>query len=118
MKERGIISSFQKEGENNKVGEIISLFLLDEQRELKVKINGMDIDEQNIKWRIAYMPLDNIYKDYEVEWIIIKINDNQTMVIINNIYNEQIDGMTMKKLTDRKKNLFKILDEEFRKRYP
>ena len=118
MKEKGVISSITRVGEKNKVGEIISLILLDEQKEVKVKINEIDLDEQNIKWRITYIPLDDNYKDYLVEWAIIKINDKKTMVIINNIYNEQIDGMTMNKLTDTKKNLFKIIDEEFIKRYP
>ena len=118
MKEKGVISSIKRVGEKNKVGEIISLILLDEQRELKIKINEIDLDEQNIKWRITYIPLDDNYKDYLVEWAIIKINDKKTLLIINNIYNEQIDGMTMSKLTDTKKNLFKIIDEELIKRYP
>jgi hypothetical protein len=92
MKEKGVISSIKRVGEKNKVGEIISLILLDEQRELKIKINEIDLDEQNIKWRITYIPLDDNYKDYLVEWAIIKINDKKTLLIINNIYNEQIDG--------------------------
>lgn len=117
MKEKGVISSLTRVGEKNKVGEIVSLILLDEQKELKIKINEIDLDEQNIKWRITYIPLDDNYKDYLVEWVIIKINDQKTMVYINNIYNEQIDGMTMNKLTDTKKNLFKIMDEELIKRY-
>ena len=118
MKERGYISSITREGEKNKEGEIISLILLDEQREIKIKVKENKINEQNLKWIISYMPLDYFYKDYLVEWTIIKVNDNQTLVTVNNLYFEQIEPSIMKKLTEQKKNIFQIMEEELRKRYP
>ncbi len=118
MKERGFISNLTREGEKNKEGEIISLMLLNEQREIKIKINEIKINENNLKWIISYMPLDYFYKDYLVEWTIIKITEDQTLVTVNNLYFEQIEPSIMKKLTEQKKNVFHIMEEELRKRYP
>ena len=115
MKERGILSSEIRVGEKNKEGEIISLILLEEQREIKVKIHEINIDENNYKWKISYMPLDYFYKDYLVEWTIIKLNENQTLLIINNLYYEQIEPAIKKKLTESKKHVFQVMEEELRK---
>ena len=117
MKERGVISSITREGERNKEGEIISLIHLEEQREIKIKINEIKVDENDYKWKFSYMPLDFFYKDYLIEWNIIKINDNETLVIINNLYYEQIEPEIKKKLTNTKHNLFLIIEEELRKKY-
>ena len=117
MKDRGVISSITREGEKNKEGEIISLIHLEEQREIKIKINEIKVDENDYKWKLSYMPLDFFYKDYLVEWNIIKINDNETLVAINNIYYEQIEPEIKKKLSNTKQNLFLIMEEELRKQY-
>ena len=117
MKDRGVISSISREGDKNKEGEIISLFHLEEQREIKIKINEIKVDENDFKWKISYMPLDFFYKDYLVEWNIIKINDNETLVAINNIYYEQIEPEIKKKLSNTKHHLFLIMEEELRKKY-
>ena len=116
MKERGVISSAIRNGQKNKEGEIISLILLKEQKELKIKINEISVDEKELKWLISYMPLDFFYKDYLVEWTIIKIDDNKTMVAINNLYYEQIEPLIKKKLTETKRHLFQVIEEELRKR--
>ena len=80
--------------------------LLNEQREIKIKINEIKINENNLKWIISYMPLDYFYKDYLVEWTIIKITEDQTLVTVNNLYFEQIEPSIMKKLTKQKKMFF------------
>jgi hypothetical protein len=116
MKERGVISSAIRNGQKNKEGEIISLILLKEQKEIKIKINEISVDEKEQKWLISYMPLDFFYKDYLVEWTIIKIDDNKTMVAINNLYYEQIEPLIKKKLTETKRHLFQVIEEELRKR--
>jgi hypothetical protein len=118
LKEKGyIISSITRYGEKNKEGEIISTILLNEQREIKVRLNKISIDEKDIKWNINYMPLDISYQDYLLEFSIIKVSDNQTLLGINNIYYEQIEPSVMKRLTEKKKHLFSIIDEELKQRY-
>ena len=116
--ERGAISSIIREGDKNKEGEIIRTILLKEQREIKVKINEININENEYKWKLSYMPLDFYYKDYLMEWNIIKINENQTLLAINNLYYEQIEPAIKKQLTERKKKLFQVMEEELRKKYP
>ena len=118
MKEKGYISSVTRYGEKNKEGEVISTILLNEQREIKMRLNKISLDENDIKWYISYMPLDISYKDYLLEFSIIKVSDKQTLVGINNIYYEQIEPSVMKNLTEKKKNLFSIFEEELRQRYP
>ena len=117
MKERGVISAAISEGKNQE-GEIITFILLKEQRELKIKINEAHIDDKELKWVVSYMPLDFFYKDYLVEWTIIKIEENKTMVAINNLYYEQIEPSIKKKLTETKINLFQVIEEELRKKFP
>lgn len=117
MKERGVISAAISEGKNQE-GEIITFILLKEQRELKIKINEVHIDDKELKWVVSYMPLDFFYKDYLVEWTIIKIEENKTMVAINNLYYEQIEPSIKKKLTETKINLFQVIEEELRKKFP
>ena len=116
--EKGLVSSIIREGEKDKEGEIIRTILLEEQREIKLKLNEINIDEKEYKWKISYMPLDFNYKDYLIEWNIIKINDNQILLAINNLYYELIEPSIKKELTEKKKKLFQIMEEELRKKYP
>ena len=118
MKDRGVISSITREGERYKEGEIISFTNLEEHREIKIKTNEIKVDEDDYKWKMTYMPLDFFYKDYLLEWYIIKINDNETLVAINNLYYEQIEPEIKTKLTNTKQNLFLIMEEELKKKYP
>ena len=67
--------------------------------------------------KISYMPLDFRYKDYLMEWNIIKIKENQVLLIINNLYYEKIEPAIKKQLTGKKKKLFQIIEEELRKKY-
>ena len=118
MKERGYISSIIRNGELGKEGTVTSLILLKDQRQIKIKLNKVDVNENNIKWTINHMPLDYFYKDYLVEWTLVKVKENQTLVIINNLYYEQIEPSIVKSLTEQKKNLFLVMEEELRKKYP
>ena len=116
MKERGCITNVNRFGEKNKEGEIIS-FNLEDQKEIKIKITKFHIDKNDYKWVINYMPLDLNYKDYIVEYIFIKINDDETLFIVNNLYYELIEASVKKKLSEQKQSLFQTVEEELRKKY-
>lgn len=73
------------------------------------------MDKDDIKWTITYMPLDISYSDYLVEWKIIKVKENQTLLIIHNIYYEQIEPSVITELSEKKKNIFSIMEEELKK---
>ena len=76
------------------------------------------MDEKSLKWKINYMPLEMNFKDFLLEWIIVKVKSEETLVVINNIYSEQIEPKLRKGLTQKKKEIFDIIEDELRKRYP
>ena len=49
---------------------------------------------------------------------IIKIKPDETLLSIINIYSEQIDPNIKRDLTQRKRDLFQIIEEELKKNYP
>ena len=117
FKERGDIISFKSEG-NNSEGEIITFTLKKENKVIKLKINKINIDEKDLKWTVSYMPLNVDFTDFLINWIIIKLKPNQTQVAIINTYTEQVSQKILKDLTRKKKELFDIMEEELKKRYP
>jgi hypothetical protein len=76
------------------------------------------MNEKNHKWTISYMPLNVDFKDFLVDWYIVKIKPEETLFAINNIYSEHIEPVLKKNLTKRKKEIFEIIEEELRKKYP
>ena len=113
---KGDLKSITKLEEKNFEGQIIN-FTHENGNEIKIKIDKVEMDKDDIKWTITYMPLDISYSDYLVEWKIIKVKENQTLLIIHNIYYEQIEPSVIKKLTEKKKNIFSIMEEELKKKY-
>ena len=53
-----------------------------------------------------------------IDWYIIKIKHDETLLAINNLYSEQIEPDFKKESTKKKKKLFEIIEEELRKKYP
>jgi hypothetical protein len=48
----------------------------------------------------------------------VKVKSDETLVVINNIYSEQIEPKLRKGLTQKKKEIFDIIEDELKKRYP
>ena len=115
--EKGDLKSINRSGDKNYEGEIIN-FILPNGKEIKIKFDKVKMDKDDIKWIISYMPLDISYSDYLVEWSVIKVKENQTLLIIHNIYYEQIEPSVFIKLTEEKKKIFSIMEEELKKKYP
>ena len=118
MVERGYIASIKREGKLNSEGEIITIFHAKENKIIKLKINKVKFNDKNVKWLISYMPLEVDFKDYLVNFYIIKIKPDETLLSIINIYSEQIDPNIKRDLTQRKRDLFQIIEEELKKNYP
>jgi hypothetical protein len=114
---KGDLKSITKLEEKNFEGQIIN-YTHENGNEIKIKIDKVEMDKDDIKWTITYMPLDISYSDYLVEWKIIKVKENQTLLIIHNIYYEQIEPSVITKLSEKKKNIFSIMEEELKKKYP
>ena len=118
MLKRGYMKSIKREGKLNSEGELITVELTNSLRTIKLKVIKVKLKEKKVKWVISYMPLEVNFKDYQIDWNIIKIKPDITLLAIINIYSEQIDPSIMKDLTKRKKDLFQILEEELKKKYP
>ena len=118
MLKRGYIKSIKREGKQNSEGQIVTVELAKDARTIKLKIIKVKLKENKVKWVISYMPLEVNFKDFQIDWNIIKIKPDETLVAIINIYSEQIEQNIMKDLTKRKKDLFQIIEEELKKQYP
>ena len=116
--ERGYIASVKREGEPFTEGEIFTFSFPEKQKTIKLKMNKIKMNEKNLKWTISYMPLNMDFKDFLLDWYIVKIKPDETLLAINNIFSEQIEPILKKSLTKRKKELFEIIEEELRKKYP
>ena len=117
LKEKGLISNIISDGDSTKEGTTLSIFICDPPKEIKLKVRKFKIKESDIKWIISYLPLDSSLSDYLIEWIILKLNDNQTLVTNTNKYIEQIEPMIFRNLTQKKFHMFEIMEEELKKRY-
>ena len=118
MIEKGIISSIEIDGEINKEGSIISFFTINPPKEIKIKINKFKTKENDVKWVVSFMPLNASFSDCLIEWVLLKLNDNQTFVTNTNKYIEQVEPIIFKNLTEKKIQMFEIIEEELSKKYP
>jgi hypothetical protein len=118
MLKRGYIKSIKREGKLNSEGELITVELGKVIRTVKLKIVKLKLNEKKVKWVISYTPLEVNFKDYQIDWNIIKVKPDITLLAIINKYSEQIDPNTMKDLTKRKKDIFQIIEEELKRQYP
>ena len=118
MLKRGYIKSIKREGKLHSEGELITVELGKVIRTVKLKIIKLKINEKKVKWVISYTPLEVNFKDYQIDWNIIKVKPDITLLAIINKYSEQIDPNIMKDLTKRKKDIFQIIEEELKRQYP
>ena len=118
MKERGIFKSITREEKFNSEGEIIRIVVKDENKPIIFKMNKIKLNENDVKWTLSYMPLGTNFLDYLLDFKIIKLKQDQSLVAIINVYLGQIEHKLLKDLTKIKMDLFKIIEEELKKRYP
>lgn len=117
MTEKGIISKFSASGELNKEGTILNFFIINSQKEVKLKINEIKTNENDMKWIINYVLLNASIYDSLFEIVLVKLNDNQTLVINNNKYFEQIGSNIFKNFTERKIHIFELIEEIIKRKY-
>ena len=114
---KGDLKSITKLEEKNFEGQIIN-FTHENGNEIKIKIDKVEMDKDDIKWYLTYIPVDIFYSNFSIEFEIIKVKENQTLLIIHNIYYEQIEPSVITELSEKKKNIFSIMEEELKKKYP
>jgi hypothetical protein len=117
LKEKGIISNIISDGDLTKEGTTLSIFICEPPKEIKLKITKYKIKKNDIKWKLSYLPLDSSLSDCLIEWIILKLNDNQSLVTNTNKYIEQIEPLIFRNLIEKKIHMFEIMEEELKNKY-
>ena len=117
MIEKGIITNMIANEDRTKEGTILCFSVLNPNKEVKIKINKFKTNEDDIKWVISYVPLTATFSDSLIEWVLLKLNDNQTLVTNTNKYLEQIDPIVFKNLTEKKIQIKELIEEEINKKY-
>ena len=117
LKEKGLISNIISDGDLAKEGTTLSILICDPPKEIKLKIIKYKIEKNDIKWTLSYLPLDSSLSDCLIEWIILKLDDNQSLVTNTNKYIEQIEPMIFRNLTEKKIHMFEIMEEELKNKY-
>ena len=54
-------------------------------------MNKIKLNENDVKWTLSYMPLGTNFLDYLLDFKIIKLKQDQSLVAIINIYLGQIE---------------------------
>ena len=114
FKKHHIIKEYCCEGEKEKVGSIVKI-----KKEKKEKIDEVSFKivkiEKNInkeKWILVFCPLELKYYVQEMEFVLYKLEDNNTFIYINHTFKELLPQETMKDLQIKKKYLFNLIKKE------
>jgi hypothetical protein len=114
FKKHHIIKEYCCEGEKEKVGSIVKI-----KKEKKEKIDEGSFKivkiERNInkeKWTLVFRPLELKFHVQEMEFVLYKLEDNNTFIYINHTFKELLPQETMKDLQIKKKYLFNLIKKE------
>ena len=114
FKKHHIIKEYCCEGEKEKVGSIVKI-----KKETKEKIDKVSFKivkiERNInkeKWTLVFRPLELKFHVQEMEFVLYKLEDNNTFIYINHTFKELLPQETMKDLQIKKKYLFNLIKKE------
>ena len=114
FKKHHIIKEYCCEGEKEKVGSIVKI-----KKEKKEKIEEISFKivkiERNInkeKWTLVFRPLELKFHVQEMEFVLYKLEDNNTFIYINHTFKELLPQETMKDLQIKKKYLFNLIKKE------
>ena len=116
--EKGIFSSCNIDnGEEIKEGVTLTLVSAEDQKEVKIKVNKIKNDESEKKWMIEFLPLDGEVKEEKVQFKLIKIEKDKTLVCQINKFLEHIESDINDQLTLKKTQAFNFIQEELKQRY-
>ena len=116
--EKGIFSSCNIDnGEEIKEGVTLTLVSAEDQKEVKIKVNKIKNDESEKKWMMEFLPLDGEVKEEKVQFKLIKIEKDKTLVCQINKFLEHIESDINDQLTLKKTQAFNFIQEELKQRY-
>ena len=115
---KGIISSFSISNEEGiKEGCIITVNTIDSHKELKTKLSKLKTNENDKKWVLEYFPLNDIYKEEKVQFNLIKLEKNKTLLCSISKFYEYIEPEVYEQLNAKKTQGFDFIEEELKLRH-
>ena len=110
MNEAGVIKNlvFQTP---MKEGTEISFNMCEDNKFFKIKITKVKCDENNDKWTLRSTPIKGPFDHYLQEWILIKVQENKSLLMNNSKYKEHMDPDLFKKITEQKKYTFQLIED-------
>ena len=115
---KGIISSFSISNEEGiKEGSIITVNTIDSHKELKTKLSKLKTNENDKKWVLEYFPLNDIYKEEKVQFNLIKLEKNKTLLCSISKFYEYIEPEVYEQLNAKKTQGFDFIEEELKLRH-
>ena len=89
----------------------ISFNMCEDNKFYKMRITKVKCKENNDKWVLSLTPLEGPFDHYLQEWILIKLGDNQSLLMNNSKYKEHMNPDIFKKITEQKKFAFKTIED-------
>ena len=76
-----------------------------------MKITKVKCDPNNDKWTICMVPKCGPFDHFLQEWILIKLDENQTLLANNSKYKEHMTPEIFQKIAEQKKLTFKTIED-------
>jgi hypothetical protein len=77
----------------------------------KIKVNKYKNQENDDKWTMGTIPLCGPFAHSQINWTLIKLGENETLMSNISKYNEHIDPDIKKQLSEEKKRTFDYIDK-------
>ena len=117
FKKYNIIKDFSYNGDLDKIGTIITMNIIKGEKTEKgcCKIIKIEKNPNKEKWVLVLSPLEGKYQVQEMEFVLYKLEDNNTFIYINHKFKEMLPYDTMKELEVKKKFLFGLIKNDLEK---
>ena len=117
FKKYNIIKDFSYNGDLDKIGTIITMNIIKGEKTEKgcAKIIKIEKNPNKEKWVLVLSPLEGKYQVQEMEFVLYKLEDNNTFIYINHKFKEMLPYDTMKELEVKKKFLFGLIKNDLEK---
>ena len=114
LKKYNIVKEYYYENEKEKVGSVVHFTIENKEKseEGSFKIVKIEKNINKEKWILVFCPLELKYYVQEMEFVLYKLEDNNTFIYINHKFKELLPHETMKELQFKKRFLFDMIKKE------
>ena len=114
LKKYNIAKEYYYENEKEKVGSVVHFTIKNKEKgeEGSFKIVKIEKNINKEKWILVFCPLELKYYVQEMEFVLYKLEDNNTFIYINHKFKELLPHETMKELQFKKRFLFDMIKKE------